>query len=130
MEGIYIIFSKFSLKLFASFALRRSPRGPSLLTNNMYSNGTTERNTEAMNGKFKPSACDRRRMESRMVNHSEDYEDWGCHYKEYPIMDSSSDSSSVFSVSDAGSYSTDSTRESGAEDISGYIFGSSLHHLG
>ncbi|KAL0378993.1 UNVERIFIED_CONTAM: hypothetical protein Sradi_3204800 [Sesamum radiatum] len=45
-----------------------------------------------------------------------------------PIVDSSSDSSSIFSASDAGSYSTDSTKDSSAEDISGYLFGSSWHH--
>lgn len=50
------------------------------------------------------------------------------HVCENPILDSSSDCSSIFSVSDAGSCSTDSTKDSNAEDISGYIFGSSLHH--
>lgn len=40
-----------------------------------------------------------------------------------PTVDSSSDTSSIFSFSDTGSYSTDSTKDSSAEDISGYIFG-------
>ncbi|XP_052196218.1 ubiquitin carboxyl-terminal hydrolase 17-like isoform X3 [Diospyros lotus] len=41
-----------------------------------------------------------------------------------PRVDSWSDSSSIFSCSDAGSCSTESTKDSsGAEDISGYIFG-------
>ncbi|CAI9777656.1 unnamed protein product [Fraxinus pennsylvanica] len=39
-----------------------------------------------------------------------------------PFVDSSSDSSSILSVSDAGSYSTDSTKDSSAEDSSGYMF--------
>ncbi|XP_019185636.1 PREDICTED: ubiquitin carboxyl-terminal hydrolase 17-like isoform X2 [Ipomoea nil] len=40
-------------------------------------------------------------------------------------VDSSSDTSSIFSFSDTSSYSTDSTKDSSAEEISGYIFGSS-----
>ncbi|KAL8549234.1 hypothetical protein ACS0TY_008182 [Phlomoides rotata] len=126
-----------SAEAYILFYARHSPRVPSLLTNNMHSDGKTERKTEVIsmsssakkNGKSKPSSSDRRHIESTMLHHMVDYEDWGSHYKEYPIMDSSSDSSSVFSVSDAGSYSTDSTKDSSAEDISGYLFGSSLHQL-
>ncbi|XP_051127059.1 ubiquitin carboxyl-terminal hydrolase 17-like [Andrographis paniculata] len=55
-----------------------------------------------------------------------DPEGWGVHSRHRSsMMDYLSDSSSIFSTSDAGSYSTDSTKDSSAEDISGYIFGSS-----
>lgn len=45
-----------------------------------------------------------------------------------PIVDSSSDSSSLFSCSDAGSCSTESTRDStSTDDLSDYIFGESRY---
>ncbi|KAL2504507.1 Ubiquitin carboxyl-terminal hydrolase 17 [Abeliophyllum distichum] len=50
-----------------------------------------------------------------------------CLRQRNPFVDSSSDSSSNLSVSDAGSYSTDSTKESSVEDISGYMFGPSWY---
>lgn len=57
-----------------------------------------------------------------------DPEGWEFHRKHTNhIVDSSSDSSSIFSTSDAGSYSTDSTKDSSAEDLSGYLFGSNTN---
>lgn len=87
------------------------------------SEGKTKGSTEAFssstiakkNCKSKPSPSDWMPSHNFTKNHIVDY--------------SSSDTSSIFSASDAGSYSTDSTKDSSAEDISGYIFGSSLYQL-
>ncbi|CAI9763464.1 unnamed protein product [Fraxinus pennsylvanica] len=46
-----------------------------------------------------------------------------------PFVDSSSDCSSILSMSDASSYSTDSTKDSSADDISGSMFGPSCTGL-
>ncbi|KAI3462118.1 hypothetical protein Pfo_018781 [Paulownia fortunei] len=143
-----------SVEAYILFYARRTPRNPSLVTNcSVYPDGKTKRNMEAISAstsarkkswKSKPSSSDRS-TESTMLhqrserqsywmphdffgNHIADSEDWGFHSKNNPILDSSSDSSSIFSASDAGSYSTDSMKDSSADDISGYIFGSSLYH--
>ncbi|KAH6823389.1 ubiquitin-specific protease 17 [Perilla frutescens var. hirtella] len=129
-----------SAEAYILFYARRTPRGPSLLTNSsMYSDGKSRRNLEAIsssaNAKKKNSKPSSGYAESSMLLHqeserqsykmhpreirgshaAEDYEDWGPVCKN-PILDSSSDCSSIFSVSDAGSCSTDSTKESNAED--------------
>lgn len=112
----------------------------------MYSDGKTKRNMEAIsskkkNPKSKPSSISRnngptlphQRSDKHLSwmspndftgNQVPDPEGWVFHSTHRnPMMDSSSDSSSIFSASDAGSYSTDSTKDSSAEEISGYIFG-------
>ncbi|KAK6150351.1 LOW QUALITY PROTEIN: hypothetical protein DH2020_015283 [Rehmannia glutinosa] len=62
-------------------------------------------------------------------DHVVDPDGWGFQSKHRNLLvDSSSDSSSIFSASDAGSYSTDSTKDSSAEEISGYLFGSSWYN--
>lgn len=130
------------VSIYLLVVLRRTPRGPSLLTHTgMYSDGKPRRNMEAIpkkkNLKTKPSTHyaestiphqgSERHLYKMHPSHAVEYEDWG-RVCDNPIFDSSSDCSSIFSASDAGSYSTDSTKDSNAEDISGYIFGSSLHH--
>lgn len=134
-----------SAEAYILFYARRTPRGPSLLTNSsMYADGKSRRNLEAISSSAnakkistKPSfgyaessilhQGSERHLYKMHPSHAADYEDWGLVCKN-PIFDSSSDCSSIFSVSDAGSYSTDSTKDSNAEDRSGYIFGSGLHH--
>ncbi|KAF5178636.1 Ubiquitin carboxyl-terminal hydrolase, partial [Thalictrum thalictroides] len=50
------------------------------------------------------------------------------HINRVPVLDSSSDSSSLFSCSDEGSCSTESTRDStSTDDLSDYIFGESQY---
>ncbi|EYU39312.1 hypothetical protein MIMGU_mgv1a001469mg [Erythranthe guttata] len=125
-----------SVEAYILFYSRHTPRGPSLLTNiDVYSDGgKTKRNTEAVsastipqkkNWKFKSSSSDWSTESPHDLtnNHILDYDKWGFRYKKNHILDSSSDNSSIFSASDAGSYSTDSTKDSSAEDLSGYIFG-------
>ncbi|XP_042039381.1 ubiquitin carboxyl-terminal hydrolase 16-like [Salvia splendens] len=128
-----------SAEAYILFYARRSPRGPSLLTNNsMQSDGKSRRNMEAISSSKRKNSktklrCER--VESVMPHQGSERhlykmhssKDWGLAC-ENPILDSPSDCSSIFSVSDVGSHSTDSTKDSNAEDISGYIFGSSLHH--
>ncbi|XP_011097488.1 ubiquitin carboxyl-terminal hydrolase 19 [Sesamum indicum] len=145
-----------SAEAYILFYARRTLRLPSLVTNsNVYSDGKTTRTMEAIstsisakkkNSKSRSSDSDWYR-DSKMVHqrserHSyqlppNDYtgnnilgpDNWHFHSNHRNSMvDSSSDCSSIFSASDAGSYSTDSTKDSSAEDISGYIFGSSLYH--
>lgn len=123
-----------SAEAYILFYARRTPQGPLSLPNiGMHSDGKPRRSVEKKNLKPKLSSSSsstllHRRHPSQITgSHGADYDDWGPVCKN-PIPDSSSDSSSIFSVSDAGSCSTDSTKESNAEEISGYIFGSSVHH--
>ncbi|KAL7094463.1 hypothetical protein ACP275_11G105100 [Erythranthe tilingii] len=129
-----------SVEAYILFYSRHTPRGPSLLTNiDVYSDGgKTKRNTEAVsastipqkkNWKFKSSSSDWSTESPHDLtdNHILDYDKWGFRHKKNHILDSSSDNSSIFSASDAGSYSTDSTKDSSAEDLSGYIFGPRLY---
>ncbi|KAL2521768.1 ubiquitin carboxyl-terminal hydrolase 17-like [Forsythia ovata] len=126
---------------------RHTPRGVSLTRNDsVYSDGKTKRSMEAIsssnsgkkrNSKTKPALVQSKN--SKMYHWSErdhypnDFSDehvsdpdgWRFHsIQGNHIVDSSSDCSSIFSISDASSYSTDSTKDSSAEDISDYIFGS------
>ncbi|KAL1566819.1 ubiquitinyl hydrolase 1 [Salvia divinorum] len=128
-----------SAEAYILFYARRSPRGPSLLTNSsLQCDGKSRRNLEAISSSKKKTLktkpiCDH--AESVKLHQGSDRhlykmhprKDWGS-VCENPILDSSSDCSSIFSVSDVGSHSTDSTKDSNAEDISGYIYGSSLQH--
>ncbi|KAL0396506.1 UNVERIFIED_CONTAM: Ubiquitin carboxyl-terminal hydrolase 17 [Sesamum calycinum] len=145
-----------STEAYILFYARRTPQLPSLVTNsNVYSDGKTKRTMEAIstsisakkkNSKSRSSDSDwhtdSKMLHQRSERHSyqlppNDYtgnnilgpDNWHFHSNHRnSIVDSSSDCSSIFSASDAGSYSTDSTKDSSAEDISGYIFGSSLYH--
>ncbi|KAL0423147.1 UNVERIFIED_CONTAM: Ubiquitin carboxyl-terminal hydrolase 17 [Sesamum radiatum] len=145
-----------STEAYILFYARRTPQLPSLVTNsNVYSDGKTKRTMEAIstsisakkkNSKSRSSDsdwhADSKMLHQRSERHSyqllpNDYtgnnilgpDNWHFHSNHRnSIVDSSSDCSSIFSASDAGSYSTDSTKDSSAEDISGYIFGSSLYH--
>ncbi|CAA2962225.1 ubiquitin carboxyl-terminal hydrolase 17-like [Olea europaea subsp. europaea] len=114
---------------------RHNPRGPSLARDSS-SSRNLETNSLSSSGK-------RRNLKTKLP--MEQSTDTTMHYqrsRRYPILitptdhildteglrqrnpfvDSSSDSSSILSVSDAGSYSTDSTKDSSAEDASGYMF--------
>ncbi|KAL0381666.1 UNVERIFIED_CONTAM: Ubiquitin carboxyl-terminal hydrolase 17 [Sesamum angustifolium] len=145
-----------STEAYILFYARRTPQLPSLVTNsNVYSDEKTQRTMEAIstsisakkkNSKSRSSDSDwhtdSKMLHQRSERHSyqlppNDYtgnnilgpDNWHFHSNHRnSIVDSSSDCSSIFSASDAGSYSTDSTKDSSAEDISGYIFGSSLYH--
>ncbi|PIN12517.1 Ubiquitin carboxyl-terminal hydrolase [Handroanthus impetiginosus] len=141
-----------SAEAYILFYARHTPRSTAFVWNSsVYSDGKTKRNTEAIssinntkkkNSKTKLSSSGRNTDSTLshqgpdkhtdwmtpndfIDNHIVDPERWGLHSKH--ILDSSSDSSSIFSASDAGSYSTDSTKDSSAEEISGYIFGSSWY---
>ncbi|CAA0812515.1 Ubiquitin carboxyl-terminal hydrolase 17 [Striga hermonthica] len=141
-----------SVEAYILFYARHSPRVPSLVrSTSFHSDAKTKRNTEATsssniskkkNSKAKPNFSGRyvdptspRQLSGKQLHwmspndfsgeHEVDLYGWGFH-KNNPLADSSSsDSSSIFSTSDAGSYSTDSTKDSSAEDISGYFFGTS-----
>ncbi|KAL7104312.1 hypothetical protein ACP275_08G236100 [Erythranthe tilingii] len=137
-----------SSEAYILFYARHTPRGSSSVRNNStYSDGKTKRSMEAIsssnntkkkNPKSKPSSFNRN-TEPTLPHQRPDWmspndftgnlvtdpERW---LHRNPTVDSSSDSSSIFSVSDAGSYSTDSTKDSSADDISGYIFGPSWYH--
>lgn len=86
----------------------------------MYSDGKSKRNMEAIssskkkNPKTKPT--------------SNKHLDWMTPNDFTGVHLVDSDNSSIFSTSDAGSCSTDSTKDSSAEDISGYIFGSTWYN--
>lgn len=125
-----------------SYLCRHAPRGASFIRNsNAYSDGKAKKNTEAVpssnslkkkNPKTKVSSSTRSAphwMSPSDFSTAQDPEDWEFQAKhKNHVLDSSSDSSSIFSVSDAGSYSTDSTKDSSAEDLSGYLFGSSWYN--
>ncbi|XP_057783867.1 ubiquitin carboxyl-terminal hydrolase 17 [Salvia miltiorrhiza] len=127
------------------FYARHSPRGASFVRNsNMYSDGKTKKNMEAIpssNNSKKKTLKTKLSSSARSAAHwmspndfsgspMGDPEDWEFQVQQHKnhIVDSSSDSSSIFSTSDAGSYSTDSTKDSSAEDLSGYLFGSNWYH--
>ncbi|KAK6125856.1 hypothetical protein DH2020_040404 [Rehmannia glutinosa] len=140
-----------SVEAYILFYARHTPRGaPSVRNISLYSDGKAKRNTEAIpssnNAKKKNSKTklnlSGRNTESTLPHqvsdkhpdwmspsdftgdHVVDPDGWGFQSKHRNILvDSSSDSSSIFSASDAGSYSTDSTKDSSAEEISGYLFG-------
>ncbi|CAA0831200.1 Ubiquitin carboxyl-terminal hydrolase 17 [Striga hermonthica] len=140
-----------SVEAYILFYARHSPRGASLVrsTSNHY-DMKTKRNTEAIssgnnskkkNTKIKPNSSCRYAgptsphevsgkhhhwMSPNDFNgdHAVGPKGWGLHKSKSLLDSSSSDSSSIFSTSDAGSYSTDSTKDSSVEDISGYLFGS------
>ncbi|GFQ03536.1 ubiquitin carboxyl-terminal hydrolase 17 [Phtheirospermum japonicum] len=143
-----------SVEAYILFYARHTPRRVSFVRNSSsYSDVKTKRNMEAISSsnnakkkisKTTPNSCNRN-TESALPHqvsgkhphwvspsdftgdHVVEPDGWGFHPKHRnPIADSSSsDSSSIFSTSDAGSYSTDSTKDSSAEDLSGYLFGSS-----
>lgn len=109
----------------------------------MYSDGKAKKNTEAIpssNSSKKKNPKTKLTSTGRSAAHwmspndfggaHIDPEDWEFQVKQHKLHvgDSSSDSSSIFSTSDAGSYSTDSTKDSSAEDLSGYLFGSNWYH--
>ncbi|CAA2989381.1 ubiquitin carboxyl-terminal hydrolase 17 isoform X1 [Olea europaea subsp. europaea] len=121
---------------------RHTPRGLSLVRNNsVYSDGKTKRNMEAISSsnsgkkripKTKSETLhhwsERHHYPNDFTdNHILDSDGWRLHSMQgNHIMDSLSDSSSIFSISDASS-STDSTKDSSVEDLSDYIFGSSSY---
>ncbi|KAL2528150.1 Ubiquitin carboxyl-terminal hydrolase 17 [Forsythia ovata] len=129
---------------------RRNPRGPSSARDSsVCADGVSKKNLETIfssnNGKRKNSKTklpvDLSTVSTMHYQRSRRYPIWmtpndltGNHIlaaeglrQRNPFVDSSSDSSSNLSVSDAGSYSTDSTKESSAEDIPGYMFGPSWY---
>ncbi|KAL1569680.1 ubiquitinyl hydrolase 1 [Salvia divinorum] len=134
-----------SAEAYILFYARHSPRGASFGRNsNMYSDAKAKKNTEAIpssinskkkNPKSKLSSSGRSAAHWMSPNDFGgspivDPEDWEFQVKQHKkhAGDSSSDSSSIFSTSDAGSYSTDSTKDSSAEDLSGYLFGPNWYH--
>ncbi|GER26186.1 ubiquitin carboxyl-terminal hydrolase [Striga asiatica] len=145
-----------SVEAYILFYARHSPRVPSLVrSSSLHSDAKTKRNTEATsssnniskkkNSKAKQNFSGRhvdptspRQLSGKQPHwmspndftgeHEVDPYGWGFH-KNNPLADSSSsDSSSIFSTSDAGSYSTDGTKDSSADDISGYFFGSGWYN--
>ncbi|KAA8546739.1 hypothetical protein F0562_003168 [Nyssa sinensis] len=125
--------------------VRHTPQAPSLVRNTgVFPDGKIRRSLGAV-----PSSHSRKKTTSKSIPNSVDSPmqqprlgkwkttvdlassqlldpgDWRFHLMHrVPTMDSSSDSSSIFSCSDAGSCSTESTKGStSAEDFSGYIFG-------
>ncbi|CAA2967806.1 ubiquitin carboxyl-terminal hydrolase 17-like [Olea europaea subsp. europaea] len=124
-----------SKQAYILFYARHNPRGPSLARDSS-SSRNLETNSLSSSGK-------RRNLKTKLpMEQSTDTTMHNQRSRRYPIMitptdhildteglrqrnpfvDSSSDSSSILSVSDAGSYSTDSTKDSSAEDASGYMF--------
>ncbi|XP_022879668.1 ubiquitin carboxyl-terminal hydrolase 17-like isoform X1 [Olea europaea var. sylvestris] len=127
---------------------RHNPRVPSLARDSsVYADGKTMRNLETISAS---NSGKRRNSKTKLpVDQSTDFT---MHYQQsrrYPIwmtpndftgkhifdseglrqrnpfVDSSSDCSSILSMSDASSYSTDSTKDSSADDVSVYMFGPS-----
>ncbi|KAK4417086.1 Ubiquitin carboxyl-terminal hydrolase 17 [Sesamum alatum] len=136
-----------SVEAYILFYARQTPRGASFVRNSsVYFDGKTKRNMEAISSSNGAKKKNLKTKPTSLHQGSDKHSDWmspndftGNHVVDAegseshsrhrnPIVDSSSDSSSIFSASDAGSYSTDSTKDSSAEDISGYLFGSSWHH--
>lgn len=121
---------------------RHTPRGLSLVRNDsVYSDGKTKRNMEAISssnsGKKRNSKTKSETLHhwSERHHYPNDFTDDhildsdGWRFRSMQgnhIVDSLSDSSSIFSISDSSS-STDSTKESSAEDLSDYLFGSSSY---
>ncbi|XVF15286.1 hypothetical protein REPUB_Repub09cG0137900 [Reevesia pubescens] len=132
LEGAYML-------LYA----RRSPRAPALVRNNLESHGVRfkKRNLEAVPSsrnisktrsdfnfsKLGPSVAQRKHkyLSDASSRKHFDPEDWRFHaMQRIPSADSSSESSSIFSGSDASSCSTASTKDSSrSEDFSDYLFG-------
>ncbi|XP_068644066.1 ubiquitin carboxyl-terminal hydrolase 17-like [Aristolochia californica] len=123
---------------------RVSPRAPSLIRNSMAHDTKTKKTKcavpihssrgEKISSKAKPNPTSVRRYNQYRTAPdgpanlgSPDSLDGRFHPEHWmPRMDSSSDSSSLFSCSDEGSCSTDSTRDSfSIDDCSEYIFGDS-----
>ncbi|KAM1611693.1 hypothetical protein ACFX11_000487 [Malus domestica] len=110
---------------------RCTPRPPALLGSSAISNGgkSKRRNLEAVPASHTKSksrcnsAVPRPYTNNQLQN--PDPDDWRFHATHrIPAIDSSSESSSIFSSSDASSCSTVSTKESSSnEDFSDYIFG-------
>ncbi|XP_021274587.1 ubiquitin carboxyl-terminal hydrolase 17 [Herrania umbratica] len=133
LEGAYML-------LYA----RRSPRAPALVRNNLECHGVRfkKRNLEAVPcthntsktrsdsnfTRLDPSIAQRKHKypsDASTRKHLSDQEDWRFHSTQRtPPADSSSESSSIFSGSDASSCSTASTKDSSrSEDFSDYLFG-------
>ncbi|XP_042023034.1 ubiquitin carboxyl-terminal hydrolase 17-like, partial [Salvia splendens] len=134
-----------SAEAYILFYARHAPRGASFARNSsLYSDAKAQKNMEAIppiinpkkkNPKSKLSSSGRSAAHWMSPNDFGgspivDPEDWEYQVKQHKkhVGDSSSDSSSIFSTSDAGSYSTDSTKDSSAEDLSGYLFGPNWYH--
>ncbi|KAH6782864.1 ubiquitin-specific protease 17 [Perilla frutescens var. hirtella] len=133
-----------SAEAYILFYARHNPRGASFVrNNNVYSDGKTKRNTESIsssNNSKKKNQKTKLSPSGRNAPHwmspsdftgalVEDPDGWEFNPKhKNHVVDSSSDSSSIFSASDAGSYSTDSTKDSSTEDLSGYLFGSNWYN--
>ncbi|XP_022751124.1 ubiquitin carboxyl-terminal hydrolase 17 isoform X2 [Durio zibethinus] len=133
LEGAYML-------LYAS----RSPRASALVRNNLESHGVRfkKRNLEAVpsshNTSKTRSDSNVSRLDPSMIQRKHKYpsdastskqlfypEDWRFYsMQRIPPADSSSESSSIFSSSDASSCSTASTKDSSrSEDFSDYLFG-------
>ncbi|KAG8373428.1 hypothetical protein BUALT_Bualt11G0023300 [Buddleja alternifolia] len=120
-----------SVEAYILFYARHTPRGPSLMRNGgLYCDVKTKRNKESVfsstnvkkkdsKSRLSSSGCAQLHQRPERLPHWMSPDDLTGNH----IADSSIDSSSIFSSSDAGSYSTDSTKDSSAEEISGYIFG-------
>lgn len=120
-----------SAEAYILFYARHTPRIPSLVANNVLSDGKPKRITEAIptTNVTKKKTPKPKPAPSNWIppnNFTVHSEDWGYHPAR--VADWSSDTSSIFSTSDAGSCSTDSTKDSSVDEISGYIFGTSMYH--
>ncbi|XVF17344.1 hypothetical protein REPUB_Repub10bG0112700 [Reevesia pubescens] len=123
---------------------RHSPRAPALVKNNLECHGVRfkKRNLEAVpsshNTSKMRSDSNFSKLDSSVAHRKHKYpshastrkhlfdpEDWRFHaMQRIPSADSSSESSSIFSGSDASSCSTASTKDSSrSEDFSDYLFG-------
>ncbi|KAL8476267.1 hypothetical protein ACS0TY_028802 [Phlomoides rotata] len=123
-----------SVEAYILFYARETPRDTSFVRNSsVHSDGKTKRNMEAIssnnakkkNPKTKTTSSGWNTESTSPHRGSNKHLDWMTPNDFTGVHLVDSDSSSIFSTSDAGSCSTDSTKDSSAEDISGYIFGSS-----
>lgn len=106
---------------------RHSPRAPSFIRNNVVSHGgrSKKRNLEAVPSSLTTSKTESNAVAGRRNNQSFHLDDWRFHsMQRVAAVDSSSESSSLFSSSDASSCSTVSSKDSASTgDLSDYIFG-------
>jgi ubiquitin carboxyl-terminal hydrolase 36/42 len=120
--GIYTNFMNFVISI-----TRHSPRAPSFIRNNVASHGgrSKKRNLEAVPSSLTASKTESNAVAGRRNNQSFHIDDWRFHsMQRVAAVDSSSESSSLFSSSDASSCSTVSSKDSASTgDLSDYIFG-------
>ncbi|XP_059456635.1 ubiquitin carboxyl-terminal hydrolase 17 isoform X2 [Corylus avellana] len=118
-----VLFERAYMLLYA----RHSPRAPSFIRNNVVSHGgrSKKRNLEAVPSSLTASKTESNAVAGRRNNQSFHLDDWRFHsMQRVAAVDSSSESSSLFSSSDASSCSTVSSKDSASTgDLSDYIFG-------